>query len=302
VIASLVANAQQEGQYTQFMFNQLNLNPAYAGSRGVPSLQAIYRGQWLGFENAPRNILASFNTPVFADRVGFGLSIANQSIGVTKTWNASMAYSYHIAINDNASLRFGLQGSLRQLSIDFSDPSVVIKQTADPSILENMVSNHVSGNVGTGVYFSTKQFYLGVSVPFLYPSEIGIGNANLTAKDSPHFYFMTGGLVPVGGNVDLKPSMLIKYVKNAPVDADFNVSLVFKKALHTGISYRLGKNNAGESIDLTAFYQINHVGFGLAYDYLLSDIKEFSGGSIEALVRYDFIKERQDMANPRFFY
>jgi len=293
---------QQQGQFTQFMFNQLNLNPAYAGSRGIPSLMAIYRGQWLGFDNAPRNILANFNAPLFGDRVGFGFGIANQNIGVMNSWQASMAYSYHIPITETTSLRFGLQGSLKQLAIDFLDPSVIIRQSNDPSVL-NGASSKFSGNVGLGVYFSTKQFYIGASVPSLYPSEIGLNDtAPRIAKESPHYYLMSGAMLPLTSKMDLKPSLLLKYVQNAPFDADLNLSLVFNKMIHAGLSYRLGGDGSGESIDLTLFYQAKHLGFGLGYDYTLSDIQNYSNGSLEALVRYDFIKERQDMANPRFFY
>ena len=295
-------SAQQEGQFTQFMFNQLNLNPAYAGSRGIPSLLAIYRGQWLGFDNAPRNILANFNAPVFGDRVGFGLGIANQTIGVMNSWNVNMSYSYHIPITETTSLRFGIQGNVRQLGIDFVDPSVVIRQGSDQSIINGQTSDF-TGNVGLGAYFSTKQFYLGLSVPYLYPTEIGFSStAADIAKESPHYYLMSGAMIPLSATMDLKPSLLLKYVKNAPFDADLNLSLVFNKMLHTGVSYRFGGDGTGESVDLTMFYQVKHLGFGLAYDFTLSDIQEYSNGSLEALVRYDFIKERQDMANPRFFY
>ena len=293
---------QQEGQFTQFMFNQLNYNPAYAGSRGIPSLMAIYRGQWLGFKGAPRNIIASFNAPMFGDKVGFGFSVANQDIGVMNSWYITMAYSYHIPITETTSLRLGLQGNLRQLGIDFTDPSVIIRQGNDPSLVDGATSNY-SGNVGLGAYFSTKQFYLGVSVPYLYPTEIGFNPANTAiAKESPHYYLMTGAMLPMGANLHLKPSLLLKYVQNAPFDADFNLSLVFNKMLHAGVSYRLGGEGTGESVDLTLFYQTNNLGFGVGYDFTLTDIQQYSNGSLEALVRYDFIKERQDMANPRFFY
>ena len=294
--------AQQQEQFTQFMFNQLDVNPAYAGSRGVPSLMAIYRAQWLGFDNAPRNILANFNAPLFDDRVGFGLGLSNQNIGVMNTWDVSMAYSYNIPFSETTSLRFGLQGSLRQLSVDFLDPSVIIRQSNDPSVL-TAESSKFSGNVGLGVYFSTKQFYIGASVPSLYPTEIGFNStAPLIAQESPHYYLMSGAMIPLTSKMDFKPSLLLKYVQNAPFDADLNLSLVFSKMIHAGISYRLGGDGSGESVDLTLFYQAKHLGFGIGYDYTLSDIQEHSNGSLEALVRYDFIKERQDMANPRFFY
>lgn len=297
--------AQQETQFTQFMHNQLSVNPAYAGSRGIPSLMAIYRGQWLGFKGAPKNLQASFNAPMFSDRVGFGLTVANASQGVTTSWTVAMAYSYHIPLSETNSLRFGLQGNIRQLGIDFSDPSVFVREGGDPSIIENMNTSQFSGNFGAGLYFQAKNFYAGVSVPYLYPSEIGFNgdlSLPLVAKDSPHSYLILGTLLPINSNIDLKPSALVKYVKNAPLDLDVNLSVVFSKQIHLGASYRMGGDSGVESIDLTALYQVSNVAFGIAYDFTLSDISQFSNGSFEALVRYDFIKEREDMANPRFFF
>lgn len=304
ILSLQLANAQQEGQITQFMYNQLSVNPAYAGSRGIPSLMAIYRGQWLGFKGAPKNLQASFNAPLFADRVGFGLTISNLSLGVTNSWEVAMAYSYHIPLSETNSLRFGMQGSMRNLSIDFLDPSVIIRQDDDPSILEDNTSQF-KGNFGAGVYFTAKQFYTGISVPHIYPTEIGFNSdldLPLIAKESAHVYFIMGTLFPINSTVDFKPSMLLKYVKNAPIDFDINLSVVLSKQIHLGASYRLGGDSGAESIDLTALYQVSNLGFGIAYDFTLSDISQFSNGSFEALVRYDFIKEREDMANPRFFF
>ncbi|NNE30183.1 MAG: type IX secretion system membrane protein PorP/SprF [Saprospiraceae bacterium] len=297
--------AQQEGQFTQFMYNQLSVNPAYAGSRGFPSLMALYRGQWLGFKGAPKNSQASFNAPLFGDRVGFGLTVANNDLGITNSWNITMAYSYNIPLSEKNSLRFGIQGNIRQLGIDFADPSAIIRETGDPSIQENMNTNQTTGNFGVGAYFTGEKFYAGVSVPHLYPTEFsfnGDPSLPLVAQESPHFYGIVGTLIPIKNNLDFKPSVLVKYVENAPVDLDVNLSFVFNKEVHIGASYRMGGDGAAESVDLTALYQVSNLGFGIAYDFTLSDISQFSNGSFEAMVRYDFIKERTDMANPRFFF
>ena len=296
---------QQQSQYTQFMYNQLTLNPAYAGSRGLGSLMALYRNQWIGFDGSPQTKLVSFNAPLFGDRVGFGLTVSNHTIGVMNSWYAAMAYSYNIQINDDTSLRLGLQGNMRSLALDFTDPSVVIRQDGDASILENQSTNNFSGNFGAGVYFSMKQFYFGLSVPYLYPTEIGFnpdpGILNI-AQESPHYYAMIGTMIPAGSTIHIKPSVLAKYVQNAPFDLDINLSVVFNLVLTTGISYRLGGDGSGDSVDLLALYQYNNVAFGLAYDYNISELSKHNSGSFEALIRFDFVKEQEDMANPRFFF
>ncbi len=297
--------AQQEGQFTQFMYNQLAINPAYAGARGMGSFTLLYRNQWIGFDGAPETKLLSYNTPLFGNRVGFGLTVANQTIGIENQWNATMAYSYNIAIDDESSVRFGLQGSMRYFGFDFSDPSVEIREQGDESILYDGTEDRYTGNFGVGVYLQLRQLYLGISVPHFFPSELGINPNTLVdevAKLSAHYYLTAGTLIPVSDNMQLKPALLAKFVPNAPFDADLNLSMIFDNTFTAGLSYRLGGDGSGESIDLLALYQINNVAIGAAYDYPLSQIQDQSSGSIEVLLRYDFIKERGDMANPRFFF
>ncbi len=299
------ASAQQQSQYTQFMYNQLTVNPAYAGSRGVGSLMALYRNQWLGFEGSPETKLLSFNAPIFSNKVGFGLTVSNHTIGVMDSWYAAMAYSYNIQLNEESSLRIGIQGNLRALAIDFSDPSVYIRQDGDASILENQATNNYSGNFGAGMYLTVKNFYFGLSAPYIYPNEIGFNSdAQLSriAQESPHFYAMAGTLIPMGANFRLKPAILAKYVSNAPFDLDVNLSVVYNLVLTAGVSYRLGGDGIGDSIDLLALYQFRNIALGIAYDYNLSDLSQHNSGSLEALVRFDFVKEQADMANPRFFF
>ncbi len=305
LLATTSLFAQQQSQYTQFMYNQLTVNPAYAGSRGMASLMALYRNQWLGFDGSPETKLLSFNAPIFDYNVCFGLTISNHTIGVMDSWYAAMAYSYNIQLGEESSLRIGIQGNIRALAIDFTDPSVVIRQTDDASVLENQSTNNYSGNFGAGAYLTVKNFYLGLSAPYIYPNEIGFNpDAQLTriAQESPHFYAMAGTLIPMGANFRLKPAVLAKYVANAPFDLDVNLSVVYNLVLTAGVSYRLGGDGMGDSIDLLALYQFRNIALGIAYDYNLSDLRQHNSGSLEALVRFDFVKEQADMANPRFFF
>lgn len=299
------ANAQQEAQFTHFVYNQLYLNPAYAGARGMPSFTLIYRNQWTGFTGAPKSALLSFNSPLFGDKVGFGMTVHNQTIGIFNNWAAVMAYSYHIKINDASSIRFGLQGKMQYYGIDFSDPSVIIRDPTDQSIKFDQSANKYKGNFGAGVYLKIKQMFVGLGAPAFFPSEIGFNTNTLVpqiAKESTHFYFMAGTLLPLSNSIQLKPVVLAKYVKNAPLNMDFNVSMIFNLVFTAGINYRLGGKGGGDSVDLLALYQVNNFAIGAAYDIPISEIKDHSGGSFEILLRYDFIKETTDMANPRFFF
>lgn len=305
IIVCFGAQAQQETQFTHFMNNRLYYNPAFAGAPGMATLTAIYRNQWLGLDGSPESKLISFSTPFAGKKIGLGLTIVNYSEGIMNNWAASMAYSYNIKINDETSVRLGLQGSMRYLGIDFADPAVFVVEDNDPSFSDEMLDKY-TGNFGLGVYLTHKQLYFGISVPHFFPNEISFNNQNQIkiAEESPHYYMMAGAMLPVSESMSVRPSILFKYVQNAPFDMDLNVSLIYANTIEGGISYRLGGNDggAGESIDLTALYKYNNFGIGLAYDFGLSDLNEYNSGSLEVLLRYNFAKERDDIANPRFFF
>ncbi|HHS95918.1 MAG TPA: type IX secretion system membrane protein PorP/SprF, partial [Phaeodactylibacter sp.] len=269
------------------------------------SLTALYRRQWIGFKNAPESKLLSFDAPIFGDKVGFGLTISQQTMGIQNNWYANMAYSYHIKISKASSFRIGLQASMKSQGLDFADPGVYIRETGDQSILENETVKDVFANFGAGLYYTFGHTYVGVSVPYFYPAEIGLNKSpNLVriAETAQHYYLMLGTMLKVSEKMDIKPALLVKYVKNAPFDMDVNVMLVFDKKFNLGLSYRMGGTGIGESVDLMAMYQYNQIAFGLAYDMGLSALKAHQSGSVEALIRYDFVKEKGDMANPRFFF
>ena len=320
----LMVFAQQEHQYTLFMYNKLQLNPAYAGERGGGSLTGIYRNQWLGFEGSPESALVSFNTPFIVPRVGMGLTITGQKIGLQRDAIAQLAYSYDLINSNEISLRMGLQGSVRALGTDLTDAQFIV--AGDQSI-QNQQVNDIMGNFGAGVYLNYKdQFYAGLSVPRIYTNSFGINNTvGLTAQDYRHYYGMFGASIPLGGDLALQPAVLVKYVETASgarqlnpnfsgnflsngiFDADFNLSLDIREKVTTGLSYRLGGDGNGESVDLTFMLQATpKLGLGLAYDFVLSGIRDYTSGSVEAMVRYDLKAVEgslgKDMSNPRFFF
>lgn len=298
-----MAFGQQEHQYTQFMYNKLLLNPGYAGARGIPFLTGIYRNQWAGFDGAPKSGLISFNSPFLTQRVGIGVTLSARQIGLDKDVYGSLAYSYDI-INDEAiNVRVGLMGSMKSFSVDFSKAQptnpgdVSIGSKKDPGFY---------ANVGAGVYagFSEK-YYIGFSIPQLYANDLGINQTpgTNTAVEVRHIYGMAGASFPLSEDISIMPAILTKYVKNAPFDADLNVNLDIKKKVTAGLSYRLGGEGSGESVDLLCFFQATpQLGIGAAYDFTLTQIKDYSSGSFEVMVQYDLKSKTNNMSNPRFFF
>lgn len=304
--------AQQEHQFTQFMYNKLFVNPAYAGARGIPFVTAIYRNQWMGFDGAPKSVLASFNSPFLTPRVGVGVTITHFQIGLDKDFAGSLAYSYDLIPDEEISLRAGIMGSIRSLSIDFSNA-----KTADPagpggdnSLDPGKVSS-VFANVGAGLYFTyDDRFYAGFSAPRIYSNSIGINDNPLpsgfqTAREYQHIYAMAGAIVELNEDLYLMPSIMTKYVKNAPFDVDVNINLEIREKIIAGLSYRAGGDGPGDSMDLLFFWQAHtQFGVGVAYDFSLSELKDYTAGSIELLFQADLKRaggKNKKMSNPRFF-
>ncbi len=299
---TISVQAQQEHHYTQFMYNKLLINPAYAGVRGTPSITGIFRSQWIGFEGAPQSALISFNSPFLSKRVGVGGVISHNRIGFQRDFQANLAYSYNLINSDDYSVRIGIMGSLRSLGVDYTKAKP--NTLTDPS-LTNVSVNDFYGNVGAGIYTTIKdKVYFGVSVPRIYANVIGFpnGTATLLAKEYQHFYGMVGAIIPLSEDINLMPAVLLKYVTNAPFDADINLNLDIRKKFTAGFSYRLGGDGFGESFDLLTFWQATpQMGIGASYDFTLSGIKDYSVGSIEILVQSDLKKKKRKMSNPRFF-
>lgn len=295
-------SAQQDHHYTMFMYNKMLYNPAYAGARNVPSITAIYRNQWMGFDGAPQSGLVSFNSPFFSDRFGIGVVTSYRKIGLQRDVYTSAGFSYELIKVEKVSIRAGVQGVLRSLNFAFSDANPI---DPDPSIANESVSS-ILGNAGAGIYgVIDNRFYVGLSVPRLIKNKYGEANsaASLLAQESPHFYAMAGGIFKLSEDINLMPAVLFKYVEHAPLDADINVSLDIRQKVTAGMSYRVGGDGSGESIDLLVLWQATpQFGVGAAYDFTLSDLKDYNSGSIELLVQADLKKQKKkNVFSPRFF-
>jgi type IX secretion system PorP/SprF family membrane protein len=302
MIASGTVVAQQEAHFTQFMYNKMSINPGYAGSRGVPSFTAIYRSQWMGFKGAPQSALVSFNGPFLTDRVGVGITLQHLKIGLQRDFVGAVAYSYDVVAEEDVSVRIGLAGQIRSLGIAYEKATVV--DNGDNAVSDQKETD-IYGNVGAGIYSTfMNRFYFGVSVPRLYSNVIGFTNTTgLLAKEYQHFYAMGGAIIPLSEDISIMPAVLLKYVKNAPFDADINLNLDIRKKFTAGISYRVGGDGPGDSVDLLAYWQAtDKVGVGAAYDFTLSKLKDYSTGSIELLLQADLkSKKSKKLSNPRFF-
>jgi type IX secretion system PorP/SprF family membrane protein len=302
ILFSTLLHAQQEAHYTQFMYNKQLINPAYAGQRGVETVTAIYRNQWAGFEGAPTSALLSYSMPFLSERVGVGFNLSHVTIGLQRDLNFNLAYSYALVYNEDVAIRLGVMGSVRSLGLKFDEADPI--NLLDPSI-DNRRINEVYANAGAGIYANIgENIYAGFSVPRLIANTLGFNPdpSVLRAKEYRHFYGMVGGLIPLKEDINLTSALLIKYVQNAPLDADLNVNVEFKK-FSTGLSYRFGGEGSGESLDMLLFWQASpQIGVGAAYDLSLTQVRNYTAGSFELLLMADLRRPGgRRMSNPRFF-
>ncbi len=305
VFVAVLGYGQQERQYTQFMYNKLSFNPGYAGSFDAASLTGIYRNQWIGLDGAPKSVTVSFDAPLKNDRVGVGLNLHTNKIGITNTVTADGSYAYRIKMGAGT-LGIGVQASIRYFSNDYSDSRLIATQDigTDGGIPNEQSSKYVP-NFGAGLFYSTEKFYAGLSVPRLLNNNIDFSSLNpKEGREFQHIYAMTGVLLKMSQKIQLQPQVLFKFVSNAPLDADLNLNLIFDKRFTIGATYRLGGDDqsAGESIDLIASaYLTQNLMFGLSYDITMSGLKQANNGSIEAIIKYNFGRMPEDIINPRFF-
>lgn len=302
----LTGYAQQEQQYTQFMFNKLALNPAYAGSNESACLTGIYRNQWFGIEGAPTTAMLSYNMPLMNQRVGVGANLVRNTIGITQRTTLEGNYAYRFRLNRGI-LAAGINASIRHIANDYSDPSLKATQpiTTDGSIPVGEQSKVVP-NFGVGLYYHTEDFYLGLSAPRILANNIDFDNQSIVDdKEVAHINLMAGFVIELSENVDLKPQVLFKYANNTPFDADLNLMAIFNEKYSAGLTYRVGgsSDSAGESLDIVAAAQLtNNFLFGLSYDITLSELRDYNSGSLEAVLRYCFgHSEGEEIINPRFF-
>jgi len=297
--------AQQEAQYTQFMFNKLALNPGYAGNSELACISILHRSQWVGLEGAPESQVLNFHTPLKNNRIGLGMSILRDNIGPTSSWSYQLKYSYRIPIG-KGKLGVGLQGAVRSFRVDWNDTHAM--QTGDDLLNENPASK-ILPNFGLGLYYQNPSFYLGLSIPNMLKGDLsfyeGSDYTGDFSKETPHYYFMGGLIVQAGRNMKFKPAILVKLTENSPVKIDINAMLIFFDKLWLGATYRMGgnlDNGIGESVDATIQYQITSgIRAGIAYDYTLSKMRAYNSGTYEIMLDYCINKKDQVMTNPRFF-
>lgn len=295
LFVGVAAIAQQDAQYTQYMYNTVSINPAYAGSRGQMSIAALHRSQWVGLDGAPTTQTINIHSPVGYRGLGMGFSIVNDQIGPTSETNFDMDFSYTIQMAKESRLSFGLKGSLNLLDIRFSE----LNQFTSDQTLQQDIDNRLSPNVGAGIYYHTNKFYAGLSVPrFLETSHFEESSLS-TAKEQMNFYLITGYVWELNSFLKFKPTVLTKITQGAPLQVDVSANFMLNDKFILGAAYRWDAAVSG----MVGFNISDGFLLGIAYDRETTALGSaaFNDGSFEVILRYDFISTKDNMKSPRFF-
>lgn len=291
--AVVSADAQQKEQFTQYMFNGLILNPALAGSDEALSITFLNRRQWTGIDGAPVTQTLSAHTMLGNMRTGLGLYLVNDKIGVHKNQSFQGSYSYRLHVSESAYLSMGLQAGLNVHRSDYASLGGTTSMN-DPKLANGTLSS-TAFNMGAGLFYRSKRFEAGLSVPELVPEKISFSDTARATWQQAQYFLFAKYSIPLNDILDLEPSVLIKYMRGVPVSYDLNACVLIKEALMFGLSYR-----RQESIDFLLKARVTpQLQLGYAYDYGTGEVARAGNGAHELLINYIFKFSKDNVVSPR---
>jgi type IX secretion system PorP/SprF family membrane protein len=292
--------AQFDAMFTQYMNNEMFINPAYAGSKGAMAVNMLHRQQWVGFKGRPITTTFSLNTPLMLGKMGVGVSYLNEKIGALTRNLIYASYAYRVRTGRKSYLSFGLMGGIHLQSAKMT--SLHIINEGDPSFSTDLPLAGTP-NFGFGMYFNTEKFYAGFSIPRMIDDHVkfspdGIYEKGISFKlSSFHYYVALGRIFTISDFFKLKPQLMAKATANAPVEFDLSLNSLIKEILWIGASYRSNADISGIiGLQITPTFLVSY-----SYDYQLTKIRTFSGGSHEIVLSYLFAFKGKKITSPRYF-
>lgn len=293
VLFTWMANAQQQVQFTQYMYNTMMVNPAYAGTGGKLEALFIHRSQWVGLSGAPQTQNFGVNGTV-GKIVGLGLNVVNDRIGPSNQTFITGAVSARIPLSEKIRLSVGLNGGMDIVNVDWSKGQA---QSDNDAVMLNNIRNRVRPVVGAGIYLYADNWYFGLSSPtFIQKDSYGKWNE---AEIDPrvHWYAIAGYVFSIGDNVKLKPAVLAKMVKGAPITADVSLNTLIKEQFTVGVGYRYH-----DALSILLGYTIKNSFFiGYSYDINLTKLRRYNSGSHDITLKYTLLDKKVAARSPRFF-
>jgi type IX secretion system PorP/SprF family membrane protein len=293
MFTAIVSYAQQDAQYTQYMYNTINVNPAYAGSRGALSVFALHRTQWVGLDGAPITNTVSVNTPFNNSKLGLGVSIVNDEIGPSTNNSISADISYWIPVSEDYKLSFGIKGTANIFNIDVTklNPG----DQTDPAFQN--IDNDFSPNIGAGLYLHSQKAYLGFSIPDFIETSAYNDNDIKVYKEKINYYLIGGYVFDLSSSIQFKPAFITKMTNGAPLQLDVSGNFMFNEKFTVGVAYRWSASLSA----MVGFQITDGLYLGYAYDFETTELDNYNSGSHEIFLRYEIFKKNSKMVTPRFF-
>lgn len=292
LISVYISNAQQDPQYTNYMYNTMSVNSAYTGSRGHLTIFGLHRSQWVGLDGAPTTQSVSIDTPV-GKKVGLGLSIVNDGLGPSEEFYVDANVSYTIDISDKRRLSFGAKFGGRLLNIDWSKG---ITQNPDVVFQQN-INNKFLPTIGAGIYLHSDRSYLGLSVPNFLTNEHYDEVQESLAIERLHFFLIGGTVFDISATTKFKPAFLVKHVVGAPLIFDLSANFMFDDTVRLGAAYRWDDSISG----LVGLQISPKLMIGYSYDFTTTELQNYNNGTHEIFLRFELKTKERKLKSPRFF-
>jgi type IX secretion system PorP/SprF family membrane protein len=298
MLISGISYAQQDAQFTQYMYNTMAINPAYAGLRERMSIFALHRTQWVGIDGAPTTDNVAIHTPINGSNLGIGLSILNDKIGPSNESDVAVNLSYNIKTSEKYTLSFGLKGSVNLLDIDFNKLTYLPTNNS----VDANIDKKLSPNIGAGLYLFSDNSYFGFSIPNFIETKhfdryAGSGASTYISKEQLHYYFTAGYVYDLTGDVKIKPSVLAKMTQGAPLQVDVSTNFLINDKFVIGGAYRWSA-----AVSAMVGFQASDSWFiGYGYDFETTRLTHYNSGSHEIFLRYEIFNSYDKMVSPRFF-
>ncbi|MFW5758271.1 MAG: type IX secretion system membrane protein PorP/SprF [Bacteroidota bacterium] len=292
--------AQIDPGFTQFMYNPVLINPAYAGSKETFNAAFLSRHQWIGFEGAPQTQTFSAHIPFAKQRFGAGLSYVNDRLGPLNHNRFSIDYAFHINVSQASKLSLGIKAGFESLFISGNELSPLNSNISDPAYYEADERRNLL-NFGTGLFYYSRNGYVGISVLDIQTILLNEENETSTDKwkDSPQT-FLTGGFIwDAAPEWKIKPSFLARHAPGMPLTLDVNLNMMYNEKIVSGVSHRIN-DSFGFMLQFRAF---NGLWVGYAYDLGISELNLYNQGTHEVMIVFDFMRSEktETIISPRFF-
>lgn len=310
LVIGVSSYAQQNTQYSQYMFNGLYINPAYAGYREALNMNAYYRSQWTGISGGPQTMAFAIDGLTNNDRMGLGLNIIHDKLGLERNLSMYANYAYRLRVSDDFSknLAFGL--GVGFINSGFDNTGV---DTKDPEAID--VANTFLPDARFGIYYSSLTFFAGLGIDNLLSTMV-FNDKNNTDGLPPvlQYYLNVGGVVPLSDDILFKPSTLVKGAQrgdNRALTTDLNAAVIFSERFTIGASYRTAlKQKTGSTeklpmpnsiVGLVEVIATSNFRIGYSFDYSLNKIQTYTGGTHEISVGYTLDRKTRRVRTPRYF-